>query len=831
MSAPWEDFQQPTEEKPWEQFQAKAAKPKEESTWDKLSGGLNDLSNSMRDPAAMRRTLSNAGNMAAGGVRGAGSIGATILSPIDWAARKLNDGKAVSLGGIDIAGQDRRTGMDQGLESMGADPNSIAFKTGKVGGEVAGTAGVGGALANTARVLGASAPVVSSLASGGFNLGGGTGSVIGNILARGAGGGAVGVASTAMVDPEHAGQGAVIGGLIPMGGAGVAKLGGLLGNATKPASQKTAAYIADKLGFKTAEQKALLAEALDQPNPQLMRGYKQSLPEIIQTEEAGRLSRNMRNLSTKLAENDRVQNTVRNQVLDDISSISGTVQDAKENAGNVIGNFATSENSRLKGIIGNRFENVDPFGESKILLPIDALEVAKKKFMGDGWAGSTKNPDAIINTAKSVGTETVKEIKPLSEKGMQDLVMAVRSQGGINLSSKTGMQLSGEIKNLRESGLNNLVRPKTGKSIERLSETLHEQGFIPNNDPATLLNYLQNAANGEKYYGGQGAESAYRNAMEAAQGAAPAAGTFAKPVDYKTVQNLRASINQKLDDAVKNGQNNEAASLAMMKKELDSSIDNIANGKGTPEEFFAPDMVKEWRGAIADHTARKTRFETGPQIGLFRNGGDGQRSIQGAEIPGKFFSPRGSQVADMESFNRLRGDNTSLQDSLKNYAITDLANQTERTTGQLTNAKVNNWLKTRSGAIGGLFSDGEQAQLNAVGKSLENSAMGEFLGKIKGGSDTIQNRNDLVGFLDNPISEAVAGKIPFGKNVLGYITKKVEGNAANNISEMMIHPDRLSSELKSLLKTDGKKALTNQQKEILLNIYKANPALISNSID
>jgi hypothetical protein len=149
-----------------------------------------------------------AGDLAAGALRGAGSIGATILAPFDAAARGLNGGKPVSVGGYNVLGIDRRTGMDEGLRSMGANPDSMAFKGGKLAAEVAGTAGVGGVLANGARAVGASAPVVDALASGGMSGGA-------NMLTRTASGALNGAASTALVDPEHAGTGALVGGAIP----------------------------------------------------------------------------------------------------------------------------------------------------------------------------------------------------------------------------------------------------------------------------------------------------------------------------------------------------------------------------------------------------------------------------------------------------------------------------------------------------------------------------------------------------------------------------------------------------------------------------------------
>lgn len=72
-----------------------------------------------------------AGNLLAGAVRGAGSIGATLLRPFDTASEN----------------EQRRKSMDDALQSFGAEPDSWMYKGGKLGGEIAGTAGAGGLIA------------------------------------------------------------------------------------------------------------------------------------------------------------------------------------------------------------------------------------------------------------------------------------------------------------------------------------------------------------------------------------------------------------------------------------------------------------------------------------------------------------------------------------------------------------------------------------------------------------------------------------------------------------------------------------------------------------
>lgn len=181
-------------------------------------------------------------NIVGGLGRGAGSIGATLLAPIDMAARALNGGKPVNVGGYDIAGQDRRSAMDSALGSMGVDTNSMAYGGGKLAAEIAGTAGAGGLLANGARAIlpaalqaaPAVAKVISGLSSGGFNLGGSPAATLGqqaaNLAIRTGTGAAVGGASAGLVDPSMAATGAVIGGALPGVAQGLSALSGKVGS-------------------------------------------------------------------------------------------------------------------------------------------------------------------------------------------------------------------------------------------------------------------------------------------------------------------------------------------------------------------------------------------------------------------------------------------------------------------------------------------------------------------------------------------------------------------------------------------------------------------------
>lgn len=180
-------------------------------------------------PSFMGEIGQQVANLGAGAVRGAGSIGATLLIPVDAAARAVNGGQPISVGGYDIAGQDRRAGMDAGLTTMGADTESPAFKVGKLGGEIAGTAGAGGVIANLGArvpVIAAAAPnLLTAIRTGGMTAGNATGAT--NALVRVAGGAINGGVSAGMVDPSQAAGGALVGGTLPV----ATKVAGVAGTA------------------------------------------------------------------------------------------------------------------------------------------------------------------------------------------------------------------------------------------------------------------------------------------------------------------------------------------------------------------------------------------------------------------------------------------------------------------------------------------------------------------------------------------------------------------------------------------------------------------------
>lgn len=206
---------------------APAASPLESMSDADLLAAYQKLKPARKAPEAsagerfMGGVVQGAKDLAGGLVRGAGSIGSTLLAPGDAIQDAMAGRPLMSTNNA------RRAGIDSGLQAAGADPNSFNYGAGKLTGEIAGTAGVGGVLAKGASALGATPQAVNALQSGGMTLGQGASPGAQNMLTRIAGGATTGAASAGLANPSDALTGALIGGALPA----ATKTAGLAGNA------------------------------------------------------------------------------------------------------------------------------------------------------------------------------------------------------------------------------------------------------------------------------------------------------------------------------------------------------------------------------------------------------------------------------------------------------------------------------------------------------------------------------------------------------------------------------------------------------------------------
>ena len=219
------------------------------------------------EPSTTQKIAGGVRDAAAGLVRGAGSIGATILAPIDIVSDAI-DGKGLTL----ESNRQRRQDMDSALADLtGADTSSLAYQGGKLVTEVAGTMGAGGAIANGATRLAPAAvkaapqfnAAMNALRSGGMSTGvrpaAGFVPKATDLAIRSGAGAVAGGASAGLVNPEDAALGLAVGGALPPVvktlGAGAHTIGrAVSGKAAKTAAtNKLAEMLGDDVGNAIAD--------------------------------------------------------------------------------------------------------------------------------------------------------------------------------------------------------------------------------------------------------------------------------------------------------------------------------------------------------------------------------------------------------------------------------------------------------------------------------------------------------------------------------------------------------------------------------------------------
>lgn len=734
------------------------------------------------------------------------SIGAGLGKGVGTVALGAQDlvGMGLEKLGADSAGkwlqQDAAMGRQKLASEVAPYKEANPMTTGgaELAAEIGATLPVGGVLAKGVTKAASYAPSIASkvnplaeaLRSGGFSAGGMTGA--GGLAVRGAGGAATGGASAALVDPNDAGLGAAIGGALPVVGKGLVAGGQAVGRAFRPEDVKVAERLAAQTGVPTEK----IIQAMEMQGPSMLEGYQKTVPQILQDPTLSQLQRNLKTVGVNaLGDAERVQQQQMTAALERVAPIQATPFDAAQRAGTAIQNFAVPMREQATKNVRGAFEAVDPFGETALNLPISEMERAAGQFLGEGTFGTGGRAAQAIETAKRVGTETLPAVKPLTQKELgktQNLEQAVRSLGGIR---DTGY-LSNELKELgrKQSGTTGLIG-KQGKDVEKMAELMFERGFIPDNDPALLLDALRNKG-GRNTFASDVSDNAFAGRFEAAMGDAPDATTISKAVPFQTVQNLRSSIGEAAAQAEAKGANKEAAALKTMIGEIDSRINRAAGGNVGEGEFFPKDIADQYRKALGLHAEKMQRFETGPQASMFRKGGDGQASIQGAEIAPKFYNAGMSQADDVKAFKRLIGDTPSLANELKSFAITQ-ADATRNAQGDLGDKYIK-WMRGRSGANAELMTPQELATIKEVGKAVQNQMRTESLGRVSG-SDTAQKLATLQsnGMIDNAGVKWLANKLPFGQAVLGSVKNAAEKNRNETMARLLANPQEFAKALKN----------------------------------
>lgn len=668
---------------------------------------------------AAQNLVQGIGNVAAGAVRGAGSIGATILAPWDM-VQDARQGKGLSLEG----NRERRRKIDGGLQLLGAEPDATTYAIGKLAGEVAGTAGVGGAVARgLATVAPRATALTNAVATGGMRAGtlpaaATAGARAADLGIRAAGGGITGAAAAGLANPDDVLYGGLIGAALPPTFAAVGKTMGFGGKVIKslrtPQQVQLAQTVLNAASDGTPQAAQTVRNALAAQTAPSITGARATVPEILQQPGVSQLQRTIRNMSSfNLVNRQTENNAARIAALNGISPVTGSVQQSAENLGNAVEQFAKpaykADSMRVNQLFAP--ETIDPGGTSSFLLPVERFNMLSDKYLGPGTVGMGNKFNALLKEADGL--------------------------------TAAGMGTPDEIIKSRILGAD-------GNALT--------QQVVP--------------------------------------------GMPRQGVSYRELQNLRSSAGNAARDIKggRTGANAESTAIDQLIAEMDDHLLTVGSGGGVQGvENFPPDMMRRYREALDAYIAKKQRFSTGPQVNMFRDGSDSQASAQGAELAGKFFNAGRSQVEDAASFKRLVGGDAKLLAALKNYAITDAAQQTDQM-GTLSASKFENWLAGRSGAVRETFDPAERAMLKQIDDEVQAAYRAENLGRATG-SNTEQNRNSglSLGLLDNPVVDFMAKRIPgvraFSGPILDSLRNTAKQSKAAQFDELLTDPQLLHEAL------------------------------------
>jgi hypothetical protein len=358
----------------------------------------------------------DARDLLAGAVRGAGSIGSTLMAPMDALNSVLLDRPAMGTNNA------RRADITGGLQNLGADPSRMAFGGGKLLAEVGGTLGVGPALGGLAGAAGAAAPVVQALTTAGMRAGGLTGPA--GLATRAVGGTVTGGAAAGLVDPEMAATGAGLGALLP----GVMQAAGATGRAIGSTIRGP------------------------QPAPNLIEGARRGIDAgyVVPPTQVRPTLRNrlMEGFAGKLttaqnasAKNQAVTNNLVKRELgiaDDVPLSLDVLDDIRKEAGKAYQSVASLGRLPVSGRLPSRVqttETVNPllFGKEK---SVDAAELVQqwKQSNADATAyyrsyGRTADPETLTKARQaSADAKAISEFmeSSLDKMGKSDLVQALR---------------------------------------------------------------------------------------------------------------------------------------------------------------------------------------------------------------------------------------------------------------------------------------------------------------------------------------------------------------------------------------------------------------------
>ena len=740
------------------------------------------------EKSLVSRIGQHGGNLLAGAVRGAGSIGATLISPFESSSDN----------------QRRRQSMDDALQSMGAEPDSNMYGAGKIGAEVAGTAGAGGMLAKGAMLLpGAAriAPVLSALSSGGMNAGGLTGAKA--VATRALGGAIGGGAQAGLISPDDAGTGAAIGAALP----GVFQVAGKTGRAlykgAKSMVPNNGQMLADVLGVSADDLPRIIAAAKQAPD-EIIPGSKLTLNQALQLQGAG--EPNVKLLERivsggpggdTLLKRYAEQGAARTALLEanGAQTYQGAAAEEAMKAGNKIGAILRTQSADDLARARASWESVYKRGADEgvaLQLPIDGMNAAMSP-LGRGSVVSGNNARKVLSVADDIGHLVIPAVDDLPKQAAnnsQTLEKAVRAAGGI----KGG---SGELRDLgiKQSGTTGLVNNKTGQSADLLAAEMHRRGFISDADPATLFDALRNGGGRKLFANDQVESNAMQIAMERGMGDPPGAQKILQAVPFDEFQRLRrdsgklaAKAAEHADTAVEGGV------LSKFQALLSGRADDAAMGNLLEGERMTPDFAAQYNAARELTKRNAEMYKGGNNITQVLRKPAGQNyTLNGDEIANKFWHGGSGLVGDVQNLRQVltQENQAPAMQALQKMIMTDAASKTTAA-GDLASG-LPRYVENRLPGLAEALTDDQFKALTGVASDVRNA---DAASAVKGllGSDTYAklSRSMDGGLLDAPLAKTLSGLLSFkgigAETLRGKAAEAVMSYKGKTLAELLANP-------------------------------------------
>jgi hypothetical protein len=359
------------------------------------------------------------------------------------------------------ARQKRQAGLKGALVEQGYDPNAPESQAAGLATDIAATAGAGGILAGGAKaipVLAKYAPALETWGAKGANLGQKIGA-----------GAATGAASSALLDPETAGAGAVVGGLLPPGIQAAGKAAKVVGNAALKSSDAL-----KSLGGKVADTvlpsgKGISQEVKDLAKKAQEYGIDIPIDKIANSKvlNAGAKSLEYIPFSGREATQERLHKQVNR-------AVSKLIGEDTDNVVKAVGDAGVKLGAKFDDTLKNNVVKVD----DALLESLGKIEEkATKEFGGTIPKNIKAQLDEVLNRA---------------ENGVIDGNAAYNLKRDLDRLGKGGTPEAFHFRQIKDSLMEALNRTLGGEKSAEFAELRKQYGNLK-----TLEKLVQNGAEGD----------------------------------------------------------------------------------------------------------------------------------------------------------------------------------------------------------------------------------------------------------------------------------------------------------------------------------------------